>query len=101
MSARPGKAERPPRRREPDKPEGERGKKQDRKLAQQPTKAQHTQPRREKEPPEKGSSRPRSAAPAPEPQPKAQPKPRKVRSGGPALPGYVVAVADGRRRRKK
>ena len=28
-------------------------------------------------------------------------QPRKVRSGGPALPGYVVAVADGRRRRKK
>ena len=98
------KAERPPRRREPDKPEGERGKRQDRKPAQQPAKAQHTQPReprREKETPEKESSRPRGAAPAPEPQPKAQSKPRKVRSGAPALPGYVVAVADGRRRRKK
>lgn len=40
------------------------------------------------------AERPQAAAAEP-------PKPRKVRSGAPMLPGYVVAAADGRRRRKK
>ena len=120
------KAERPPRRekgRRPDqreeKPKGrseeKRGRRSSSPAAKQekgPACHQGGSMQREKK---GGSAVPRSAAPPAEmasprtswrkadgtPPPRtAAKRPRPVRSGGPAMPGHVVAVADGRRKRK-